>query len=239
MFNKNKDGRPMERRFFSSLFKTTVGQKYIMAVAGLSFYLFLIVHLLGNSTLFFPPEAMNKYAHTLEKVEPIIVVVEIFLLAVFLLHVILGIIVTLKNWSSRPVGYKMVTDAGAPSKKTISSKTMIWTGLIILVFVILHLLHFKFGPKTDAYMVTMGGEKVWNLHKLVVEKFQNTTFLVWYLIALAVMGFHLRHAFWSSFQSLGLGNEKYTPILINLSTIFAIVIAGGFILMALFVHFKY
>ncbi len=230
----------MERRFFSSMFSTTVGQKYAMAIAGLAFYLFLVVHLLGNTTLFFPPEAINTYAHTLEKVKPVIIVVELILLAIFLLHVLFGIIVTLKNRAARPVKYKMVTNAGAPSKKTISSSTMIWTGLIILVFVILHLIHFKFGPGPEqGYVTSLDGEKVWDLHRVVVEKFQSITFLVWYVVALAIMGFHLRHAFWSAFQSLGWGNEKYTPLLINLSIFFSFIISVGFIAVALFAHFKY
>lgn len=229
----------MERRIFSMLFRSTVGQKYVMAIAGLSFYLFLIVHLFGNTTLFFPPEAINTYAHTLEKVKPVIIVIELVLLAIFLLHVILGIIITLKNRMARPVGYSMVTDAGEPSKKTISSKTMIWSGIIIFIFVVLHLLHFKFGPNVADGYVVAGEEEVWDLHRLVVEKFQNIGFLIWYLVALAIMGFHLRHALWSGFQSLGWGNEKYTPLLINISTLFAFLIAGGYIVIALYVHLFY
>ncbi|GAB4168893.1 MAG: succinate dehydrogenase cytochrome b subunit [Calditrichia bacterium] len=229
----------MERRFLKLLFGSTVGQKYLMAIAGLAFYLFLIVHLIGNTTLFFPPEAINTYAHTLEKVKPVIIIIELILLAIFALHFILGAIITLKNRAARPQHYKLQKDAGGKSKKTISSTTMIWSGIVILVFVVLHLIHFKFGPRTEAYTLTVNGQEVWNLHKLVVDRFQSISFLIFYLVALLIMAFHLRHAFWSSFQSLGWGNDKYTPLLINLSTIFSIIIGGGYIIIALFAHFKY
>ena len=166
-----------------------------MALTGLILYGFLVGHLLGNLLLLKADggQAFNAYAEFLIN-HPLIIPAELFLVVVFLLHVYLAISVTRENRRARPVGYQKNQSVGG---RSFASYTMIYSGVIVLVFLVFHLKTFKYGDKA-------GG----TLYDLVSSTFQQTEYVVWYAIAMLVLGFHLWHAFQSALQTLSVRSEK-------------------------------
>ena len=201
---------------------SSIGKKQVLAVSGLMLCIFLIVHLSGNLLILVGPEAFNTYAHTLAT-NPFITVAEISLAMVFLTHIILAIKITMENQAARPQEYflKRPTGRGA----TFASSSMPYTGLIILIFLILHLIHFRFGK---APMVDYHGVAMRDLHVLVMDLFKKPLYVFWYIFAQVSLGVHLSHGFSSAFGTLGLHHPKYTPLIKKLGIVFAIIIAAGF-----------
>ncbi len=213
-----------------------MGKKVIMALAGLFWVLFLIAHLLGNLTIFAGPDALNSYAHKLEGLKALVIAAELFLALALILHALYGVIVWWEKWQARPQGYATYRSKGKPSYQSLSSRTMLYTGIIIFVFVVIHLLNFKFGRYETT---TVNGQEVRDLFVLVKEVFNQPLYLIFYEVVMILIGFHLRHAFWSAFQSLGLGSHKYTPIIYKIGVALAIIIAFGFFIIPIYVFLNY
>jgi succinate dehydrogenase / fumarate reductase cytochrome b subunit len=179
------------------LLSTAIGRKLLMGVTGLAMIGFLISHALGNLLMFSGPEAYNHYGHALTS-NPLIYLAEAGLIALFVSHFVTGLALTRRNRAARPAAYQVSAGAGAPSRKSLASSTMIISGIILLIFVPLHIATFKFG----AWYETADGS-MRDLHRLVVEEFANPGMIAWYAIALLFMGFHAFHGFGSAFESLG------------------------------------
>jgi succinate dehydrogenase cytochrome b subunit len=212
---------------FGSIAWSSVGKKVITGLTGLALFGFVVVHLIGNFTLFIGPGPFNDYAHFLETAVHgwLIYAFEAVLIPIFLFHIISAFVVAWTDKrAARETGYKTLKNAGGKSRKSLSSITMIYTGALILVFVIGHIFLFKFADHE------VGADGVKNLYKTVVTTFKGVGFTAFTVVAMILLGFHLRHGFWSAFQSLGLANDKYLPILEKLALVFAILLAVGFIL---------
>ena len=211
---------------FGSAAWSSVGKKVITGLTGFCLIGFVVVHLIGNLTLFLGPHAFNDYAHFLENALHgwLIYAFEIGLFVIFIFHIVSAVTVA---WTdkrkARQQGYKYSKDAGGKSRKTLASRSMIYTGAILLVFVIGHIYLFKFGN----HEVDSLGVK--NLYKTVVTVFKGAGFTIFTVVAMILLGFHLRHGFWSAFQSLGWANDKYLPLLVRLALVFAVVLAIAFI----------
>jgi len=212
--------------------------KYFMALTGLGWIVFVIFHLIGNLLLLSPDEeAFNRYSHTLVSLGFPLIAAEILLLIGLLVHVYAAFVVTYDNWRARSKGYEVYRSRGKPSKKTISSSSMIWTGLILLVFIPLHVYTFKYGPGIEqGYVVILDGEPVRDLRRLVVETFSNRWYVAWYVTAMVILGFHLRHGFWSAFQSLGLYHRRLTPFAYGLGVLVGVALAVGFVFIPVWVY---
>ena len=198
----------------SKLFSSPIGKKLGMALTGLILYGFLVGHLLGNLLLLKGDggQAFNAYAEFLIN-HPLIIPAELFLVVVFLLHIYLAIRVTRENRRARPVGYQTTQSVGG---RSFASSTMIYSGVIVLVFLVLHLKTFKYGDKA-------GG----TLYDLVSSTFQQTGYMVWYAIAMLVLGFHLWHAFHSALQTLSVRSEKIKSV--GLFLCLALALGFGFL----------
>jgi succinate dehydrogenase / fumarate reductase cytochrome b subunit len=207
---------------------SSVGRKVLMALTGLLLIGFLIYHLAGNLLVFSSAQAFNEHSHELIA-NPLIYIAEIALLALFVAHFVSGILVTLNNRAARPQGYVYKERAGHNSHKSISSATMIWTGIVVLVFVPLHIFTFKFGP----YYASATDPKVRDLYRLVIEDFQKPWLVAWYVVAMLVIGFHLWHGFGSAFESLGIA---YRKPLRRFGQLLAIVLAGGFLIIPVVIY---
>jgi succinate dehydrogenase / fumarate reductase cytochrome b subunit len=218
---------------------TTVGKKILMALSGLGLVGFVIVHLLGNLTLFQSDgAAFNAYAHALDSLGVLKLVAEFALIGIFGLHIYTGLTVKAKNSSARPVGYSKYQSKGGPSLSNPASRNMIVTGLVILGFLVLHIWQFRFGPGMDAgYVAELKGESIRDLHRLVVETFQNPLFAGIYAAVMLLLGAHLRHGFWSAFQSLGAMNARYTKSVYALGLALAAVLAVGFLAIPFWIYF--
>jgi succinate dehydrogenase / fumarate reductase cytochrome b subunit len=216
---------------------SSLGKKILMGFTGLLLSGFIIIHLIGNLTLLLPDkDPFNKYAHFLtQELGSAIYLAEFILAAVFIIHMIYAIIVTINNWRARPQGYAVVKNAKHTSKKSLASITMIYTGLVIIIFLIWHLFHFKFGE--IIIYTTADGKIVRDLYAVVYQFFGNIVNVLLYLIVMILLGFHLSHGFWSAFQSLGLNGKRFTPIIYSLGSIFAVIMAFGFVFLPLWIYF--
>ncbi|GAB4220331.1 MAG: succinate dehydrogenase cytochrome b subunit [Acidobacteriota bacterium] len=214
----------------ASLLWSTVAKKFLMALTGLALFLFICGHLAGNLLLFVSPEAFNRYSHRLISMGGVLYAIEILLLAVFLLHMYTALVVTWNNWKARPARYSQSTSRGEPSRMNLSSRTMIWSGVVILVFTVIHLITFKYGPGiAEGYVVYLDGEPVRDLYRLVAESFRSPLYAGWYVVAMIVLGLHLRHGFWSAVQSLGLHHPRWTPVIYSVGVAAAVLLGFGFL----------
>lgn len=205
-----------------------IGRKALMALTGLLLSAFLVVHLAGNLLIFAGADAFNHYSEAMLS-NPLIYVAELGLLVLFVAHLASGILVYRQNRSARPHDYDKKELAGHTSHKSIASTTMIFTGLFLLAFVPLHLITFKFG----AYYETITAPPMRDLQRLVIEIFSSPAYVAFYVVAMALVGFHLWHGVSSGFQSTGL---YYRKGLRTFGQIFAIVIAGGFLVIPILVY---
>jgi succinate dehydrogenase / fumarate reductase, cytochrome b subunit len=205
-----------------SFFSSTIGRKQVMAAAGLGLCLFVLGHVSGNFLLFVGPEAYNQYGHKLTS-NPLIYVVEAGLIGIFLFHAVAGLLVTIRNRSARVGSY---AKPGTGDKKTgLNTKTLWWQGVVILGFVVLHLLTFKFGTH---YEVTYGAETIRDLYKLVYEVFQSPVYVVGYVICVLILAIHLSHGLKSSLQTLGFHHERYEKTLRCVSSVYGWFVGLGF-----------
>ena len=212
-------------------FSSSVAEKFLIALTGLALFLYLIVHLAGNALLFFGPATFNGYAHALIS-NPLVIPAEIGLAGIFLLHVYKTSVMWWRNRAARPATYVRKRWAGRPSRKSLASTTMIYTGVFIAIFVVLHVKAFKYG----AYYQVEGGEAR-DLYRLVVEFFQSPLNVVFYEVSLVLLGFHLWHGFSSAVESLGADEPRFTPRVLLLGKALAVVIGGGFFAIPLWVYF--
>ncbi len=224
----------MASKPYDQSFLTTVGKKIIMALTGLFLIVFVIEHMIGNLLFLAGPEAFNQYSHKLISLGPLLWVVELILLAIFVFHAFYAITIWFYNRQARPEKYRKLRSAGKPSRKTISSTTMIYTGVIILIFLVIHLKSFKYGTY---YATTINGVEMRDLYRLMVEKFSTPYYTFGYVAVMILLGFHLRHGFWSAFQSLGANHPRYTNAIYTIGVIVAILLALGFIVVPLWIYF--
>ena len=220
-------------------FSSPVGKKLIMALSGLGLVIFVITHLLGNLSLYRADgTTFNTYAYTLESLGVILYLLEIGLVGTFLVHIAVALGLTKSNRDARPIAYRSLRSKGGHTLSNVSSRNMIVTGLVLLGFLILHIWQFKYGPGTDAgYVVKKNGVVQRDLHRLVYETFKNPLYVVIYSGAMIFLGLHLRHGFWSAFQSLGAMNARLTKPVYALGVALAVLLAAGFLFIPLWIFF--
>jgi len=212
-------------RVLSSLVTT----KLIVGATGILLFLYLILHIVGNVLVFLGPNIFNSYAHMLIS-NPLVVPVEIGLLIVFLIHLFKAVTMTVQNRAARPKTYAVKKMAGGLSQKSVASSTMILTGLALLIFIPIHVKMFKYGPEYP-----YGTTAMRDLYRVEAENFSSPGWVAFYVVAMLMVGFHLWHGVASSFQSLGINGPRFTPAIRKIGKISAVLIAGGFIAIAIWV----
>ena len=203
----------MDNILFSSISK-----KFVMALAGIFLLLFLPVHFIINLMLLkSDPEPFNKAAHFMATFPPV-KILEVVLMAAILIHITSGVYIQIQNWLARPIGYV----SSNKSDTSFFSRFMIWTGATILTFLVLHWFNFYFiklgivkGNPEDFYSVA---------HSL----FKIPAYDIIYLTCFALLGFHLYHAFYSAFQTIGLNHRIWSPVVKLVALIYAIILPAGF-----------
>ncbi len=214
---------------------SSIAQKAWMALLGLFLITFLVIHLSINLFLLRDDGGswFNAAAHFMGT-NWIIRILEVVLFGGFILHILLGIILQLRNWFSRPVRYKVLNKTSTP----FLSKYMIYTGAIVLIFLIIHFMNFyfiKLGWVTSPVALEESGEA--NFYEVARWLFAQPLYVILYIVLFIVLGFHLYHAFQSAFQSLGMNHKKYTPFIHGFGLAYAIVIPLGFILIPVIIYF--
>ncbi|MEM9917396.1 MAG: succinate dehydrogenase cytochrome b subunit [Bacteroidota bacterium] len=218
--------------WFSTFLTSSIGRKTIMSLTGLFLISFLVIHLVGNLQLLLPDdgEKFNLYAKFMTT-NPLIKTVSYLLYASILLHAIQGILIWRKNKAARGSRYAVAT----ASNTSFASRNMGWLGVVILVFIIIHMYQFWFQMKFGTMgMKTYDGMQVKNLYGPVALAFKNIAFVIFYVISMTVIAFHLFHGFQSAFQTLGLNHKKYTPLIKLIGAACAILVPAGFAVIPVF-----
>ena len=185
---------------------STVGKKILMAITGFLLILFLCVHLLGNSFIYF--NLINAYGQRLHSVPPLVWAARIGMVILFAVHIFFGITLTLENWAARPQAYKVKKSLRA----TFAGRTMIWTGLVIAAFLIYHILHFAMkvtNPDISQFEDDLGRDDVF---RMIVLSFQNVLIAGGYIAALIAVFLHLYHGIQSFVQTFGLNSDASIPV---------------------------
>jgi len=211
------------------VFATSVGTKILIGLSGLFLVFYLLIHIGGNLVVFAGPAAYNQYAFTLERNKAVLYPLELLILAGFVTHIYKTVRMFLGNQQARPVGYELKKRAGRPSRKTLASTTMIASGLWLIVFLIFHVKAFREGWGSNQYEWAAGGR---DLYRQEMEIFSNPLLVVFYILSMIVVASHLWHGVSSGFQSLGVDHPRVTPKLLLAGKVLAVLIAGGFILIA-------
>ncbi len=209
-----REVRPV--RFWES----TNGQKAIMAVSGIILFLFVIFHMIGNLQVFEGSEQLNFYGAALRRFPEALWGARAVLLLAVALHIWSSIKLAVRKTSARPVSY-------AKRQNTVSSyasRTMYWSGPIILAFIIYHLLHLTVG-----YFHPGGGFVEGDVYRNLVTGFRVWYVSAWYIFSMILLGLHIRHGAWSMFQSLGLNHPRHTPLLRKAAAALATTIVAGYI----------
>jgi succinate dehydrogenase / fumarate reductase, cytochrome b subunit len=195
--------------------RSSIGKKLFMALTGLAFCGFLAVHLIGNLTMYGGGKLLNAYAATLHLAGPAIIAAELGLLALAAVHIAMAVILVYGSFFvDRPQRYAVKKAEGG---RTISSATMPYTGALIIVFLVIHLLQFRFVNLEQQTLATV-----------VAGVLTRPAFAALYIAFMIVVALHVRHGFWSAFQTIGLNHPKYMPAIQVLSVVFGLVVAVGF-----------
>jgi succinate dehydrogenase / fumarate reductase cytochrome b subunit len=218
-----------------SLWQSTIGKKYVMAMTGLIWFGYLIVHLWGNLKIYAGPSFLNEYGVFLRTVgEPffgfsqLLWVARIILIPAFVIHMWAAIQLTARDRASRPVAYATRKNL----ESTIASRTMIYGGLFILLFVIYHVLDFTFGTVNPSF-------EEGNIYHNVIASFRVWPVALFYVLAMLAVGLHLFHGIWSMFQTLGWNSARANLLIRNLATFFAVLLTLGNISIPLAVLFGF
>jgi succinate dehydrogenase / fumarate reductase cytochrome b subunit len=195
------------------------GKKAVMAATGAIMFGFVLVHMAGNLQIFEGPDQFNKYALLLRTLPEALWLARVVLLAAVTAHTVAAIQLALHNRRARPVAYAKKEAIAS----TYASRTMYWSGPIVLAFVIYHLLQFTFGATGVPDFIE--GDVYHN----VVSGFQNPLIATWYVFAMLLLCLHLHHGISSMFQTLGISHPRYTPWFKRAAALLAVLICLGFI----------
>ncbi len=226
----------------SNFFKASIGRKFLMSITGLFLMLFIVVHLTVNFLLIIDDKGdlYNKGAHFM-LTNPAVRIMEPLLGLGFLIHIIWSFIISWENWKARPVKYSKLDLSNASSW---ASRNMLILGALVLVFLVVHLMNFylkmKFTGSPLLDFVMVDGVKMKNSYNLVSTAFKESlVYSLFYVAGGILLGLHVVHGFWSSFQTLGLNNNLWMSRLRLIAKIYAIVVAVGFSIIPLYFVIKF
>lgn len=203
-----------------------------MALAGLFLISFLVVHLVINLLLLSNDDgAAFMVAVEFMTTNPLVKIMEYFLMGGFAIHILIGVIIQIQNWMARPVRYKVE----GYSHLSFFSKYMIHTGAIIFIFLLVHFTNFYFVKL--GWVAPPAGVGEEDFYQMANLLFADKFYAILYVVLMIFLGFHLHHAFQSAFQTLGLNHTKYTPFIKAVGTLYSIVVPLGFASIPLFYIF--
>lgn len=206
-----------------SFYDTSIGKKYIMALTGLGLFLFVIVHMLGNLQIFLGQDAINSYGEYLKSKPALLWTARIGLLLLVVLHIVTAIKLALQNRAARPVGYVDNKVVGA----SFATQSILFSGIIILAFIIYHLSHFTIGLTNPEYLKLKDVFGRHDVYRMMIEGFSNLGISIFYIVSMGLLCLHLTHGVSSLFQSLGLRRKAYFRAIDTFAKVSALVIFLG------------
>jgi succinate dehydrogenase / fumarate reductase, cytochrome b subunit len=212
----------------ASLFRflqSSILSKIVMAFTGIILVLFLCGHMAGNLQMYIGQDRMNHYAETLQGLGAALWIIRTVMIVSVLLHAVTSVWLKVLNMRARPVAYVVKTWVRA----SLASRTMLWTGSMIALFVAYHLMHLTLGTTNpEQYHVTDAAGRH-DVYSMVIRGYQNPVISIVYIAAMILLGFHLYHAIVSAFQTLGINHPKYNGFIHGLGIVVSLVIVAGFI----------
>lgn len=205
------------------ILKSVVGRKIIMAITGQCLVLFAVVHMMGNSSIFVGPDGINAYAKHLHDLGPLVWVFRAGLLGLASVHVFYGIQLTLENSAANPAGYAVKKQIRA----TFASSTMIWTGLVMLAFIVFHILHFT-ARVTPGVVQGVDALGRFDVFTMVVSAFKNFGTSAIYLVAMVALFLHLSHGIQSFFQTMGWNTDRTQCGISTMGKAVAFILLAGY-----------
>lgn len=205
------------------LMSNSVGRKVLMGVTGFFMLFFVLVHMLGNSSIFIGPAALNTYAEKLHALGPFVWLFRGFMGLMLIIHVWLGISLTLENSAANPSKYAV----SKKLKATFAGETMIWTGVLILSFLVYHILQFTFRVTPDILPASLA-KRPGDVYGMVITSFKITPIAVAYVIAMFALFLHLSHGIQSIFQSVGCSNDRTLPIYTTAGKLLSVLFLVGY-----------
>ncbi|HAF30904.1 MAG TPA: succinate dehydrogenase [Bacteroidales bacterium] len=222
----------------SGFLSSAIGKKFLMSISGFFLMLFLIVHLIINLLLLADTTGatFNIAAHFM-RTNPLVKIIEPLLAIGFLVHICYSFIISITNWRARPIKYEVNNPR---ENSTWISRNMIYLGILILLFLIMHVINFfwklRFGEIPE---IMVNGELMENTYSLVSGLFINYWWYdVLYILGAIFLGLHLTHGFWSAFQTIGLDNTRWKPRLKGIGIVYTIIITGGFSIIPIYFLIK-
>jgi len=212
-------------RLVSRLFGSSLGLKYLMAVTGLAMVGFVVSHMAGNLLVYAGPDAINGYALGLRKLGALLWLARGGLLLAAVLHIWAAWQLTVRNRQARPVPYQMQATVQA----SFASRTMRWTGVIVLAFLVYHLAHYTLLVANPEYATFRTPEGHQDVYRMVVTGFSNPVISLFYIFANVLLGMHLSHGIASMFQSMGWLSDQYRPLVSTLARGLAWGLIAGFV----------
>jgi succinate dehydrogenase / fumarate reductase cytochrome b subunit len=220
--------------------RSSLGAKYVMSLTGVGLIGFVVAHMLGNLLIYLGPDALNGYAEALKERPALLWTARSGLLAIFLVHLTLGIRLTLQNQRARgsPYAYEDTVQA------SWASRHMLLTGLVLLAFIVFHLAQFTFGavttytdPETHAQVNYLDLHEPatskylpdgrHDVYRMVVAGFRVPWVTLTYVVAQVFLWLHLWHGASSWFQSLGLNHAAYNPLIRAFGPVLATAVLVG------------
>ncbi|MBJ6727656.1 succinate dehydrogenase cytochrome b subunit [Geomesophilobacter sediminis] len=207
------------------IFESSVGRKILMSITGQLMIIFVIVHLIGNSSILFGRGGINAYAEHLHALPPLVWIARIVMLSAIGVHILYGVIVTLQNRAANPTGYAVKRQL----KASFASENMIWTGLLLAAFIVYHLLHFT-ARLLPGVVQSVDQLNRFDVYRMVVTAFSNGLVALVYALAMVVLFLHLSHGIPSFLQTMGWNNDKTIPTFGTAGKVISAVLMVGYVL---------
>jgi succinate dehydrogenase / fumarate reductase cytochrome b subunit len=212
--------RSFSRNLVRAFYQSSIGKKITVALTGIILVVFVIGHLLGNLEIYLGQDHTNWYAEFLRSTGPLLWIVRIILILAVIIH-----LVTIENRRAKPRGYAVK----APQASTFASRTMIYSGLLVLCFVIYHLLHFTFQTTNPEFRTLTDAQGRHDVYHMVILGFRQPLISLFYILALFLLSLHLSHGFASVTQTLGINNRKVSGLISNGGRVLCWIIFAGYI----------
>jgi len=206
-----------------SLYNSTLGKKYIMALTGVGLFLFVVAHMIGNLQVFLGPDVLNAYAVFLKSKPTLLWGLRLALIIIVFFHILAAVQLTLRNRAARPEKY----DLSKPYKASFASRTLVLSGLVLFFFIVYHLMQFTVGLVDPGYLQLRDVNGHHDVYRMTILGFSNKGVVAFYIAAMALLCLHLSHGVGSTFQSIGFKNKKTAVWIDRASKILAVIVFLG------------
>ncbi|MDR2463324.1 MAG: succinate dehydrogenase cytochrome b subunit [Verrucomicrobiales bacterium] len=212
---------------------SSIGKKLLMGVSGVLLVAFITVHMLGNLQIFLGGHALNQYAHFLKISPELLWGFRLAMAGIIAVHVIVALALTVESFGARPKDYEKERNAAS-----LASRTMIVSGLVILLFVGYHILHFTAHLTNPEFDALLDADSKPDVYRMVIEGFSNPWVSLVYVVGVLLLSWHLSHGVSSMMQSLGLRNRRSACLIDGAAVVFAVVVFVGMASVPAAVYFK-